>query len=140
MIFRENTKEFFNQDPEYVVDYLKLRGIENEAYNAFLRSIEFGLLKRMRFIVDDKEFEISHILGKSDIPGYDIVAANENFGLSEGDDVAIALITGDDAICYNTKKGDVCIVYPGEDGRERLLINESLEDFIKRFETKEEKK
>ena len=138
MILRDNSKEFFKQDPEYVVDYLKSRGIVNEAYNSFLRNIEFGLLKRMRFTVDNKEFEISHILGKSDIPGYDIVAANDNFGLSEGEDVAIALITGDDAICYNTEKGNVCIVYPQEDGRDKILINESLEDFIKRFESKEE--
>lgn len=140
MIIRDNSKEFFEQDPEYVIDYLKSRGIANEAYNAFLRTIEFGLLKKMRFTVNDKEFEISHILGKSDIPGYDIVAANENFGLSEGEDVAIALIAGDDAICYNTEKENVCIVYPEEDGREKIIINESLEDFIKRFESKEEQK
>lgn len=140
MEIRPDSEVFFIQDPEYVVDYLKFRGIEDDTYFSFIRDFRFGLLKRMRFAVNDKEFEISHILGRSNISGYDIVATNENLGFSDGEDVAIALLSGDDAICYNKGNENVCIVYSQQDGRDKIEIDKSLASFAKRFESKEEKK
>ena len=140
MRLTKDTTKYFEQDPDYVIDYLASRGVVNESYNRFLRKFTFGILDDLRFFVDGEPYEITHLLGKSKVAGYDIVAANKNLGLSEGEEIAIALVLGDDAICYNTVKKNVCLNFIQNDEGEQIVIDESLETFIKRFDNKEEKK
>lgn len=138
MKIAEGSTEYFEQDPDYIIDYLSSRGVVNEEYNSFLKDFEFGLLEDAGLRVDGDVYEITHFLGKSKIAGYDIVAANRNLGLSEGEDIAIALVMGDDAICYNTADGNVSLYFIQSGEGEKVIIDESLETFIKRFDNKEE--
>lgn len=134
MKLQEDSTNYFVQDPEYVIEYLKSRGVDNEAFEKFLQGFTFGLLEDVCFSVDDEPFEITHLLGKSKIQGYDIVSANRNLGLSDGDNVAIALVVGDDVVCYNTVEKNVCICFIQNGEGEEVEINDSLEAFIKHFE------
>lgn len=129
----ENSTEYFEQAPNYVIDYLRSRGVNDEAFNKFISTYKFGLLEGVRFMADEEPFEITYILGKSKIAGYDIVSANKNLGTAMGEDIAIALVLGDDVICYNIKEENVslCFIQTGEG--EKIEIDKNLADFIKRF-------
>ena len=140
MKISEESKEYFEQDPEYVIDYLNSRGVKDPAFIKFIRSFEFGLLEDVSFSIDGDIYEITHLLGKSKVPGYDIVAANKNLGLAEGEDVAIALVLGDDAICYNIFNDNVCLYFIQTGEGKKIIIDESLELFITRLENKEDTK
>lgn len=129
----ENSTEYFEQNPDYVIEYMKSRGVNNQAFNEFISQYEFGLLEGVKFIADDEPFEITHLLGKSKIAGYDIVSANRNLGTLEGPDIIIALVMGDDAICYNTDDENVSICFIQNGEGEKIEIDKNLEDFIKRF-------
>ena len=140
MKISEESKDYFEQNPDYVIEYLESRGVKNEAFNKFIKGFEFGLLEDASFCIGEERYDITHLLGKSKVPGYDIVAANRNLGLAEGDDVAIALVVGDDVICYNTTDNRVCLYLIQTGEGEKVIIDESLELFVTRLENKEDTK
>ena len=112
------------------MDYLKSRGVYNKRYFSFLRSGKFGLLDNAIFTNGENEYEITHFLSNSAIAGYDIKSVNRVLKLDGTNEIAIALVSGDDVICYNILTNEVTLwqIQTGEG--EKTNIAESLDDFF----------
>lgn len=131
MIIREDTITYFEQDKPYVQDYLKSRGLKNRELFSIISNYPFALLEDARFVVEENEYEITHFLSKSDIAGYDIKKVNELFKLDLTEKIAIAVVAGDDLLCYNTKKRNVYLWKIQTGDSEEIVIPDSLTKFLK---------
>lgn len=133
MKIRDDTIQYFKQDKKAVLDYLNDRNVNNPILTSIIEQYPFGLLSGADFMVDSEEYSISHFLSKSDIIGYDIKSVNDNFGLSDTDTVAFAMVLGDDVLCYDTHYKKVFIwLIQTEDGK-KIMIEDSLSDFLNRI-------
>ena len=131
MIIREDTVSLFDQDKQYVLDYLKSRGIKNRELNKIIQKQPFGLLDDAGFSVDGEEYEISHFLTKSDIIGYDIKKANAQLNTDSTSFVALALVIGDDVLCYDTQTKEVFLWRIQTAGGDHLIVSDNLSSFLK---------
>lgn len=130
MRIRHGTSSLFIQDKKQVIKYLQGRNVNNQRYYHFLRSRRFGLLDDTRFSVGGIPYEITHFLSRSEIMGYDIASVNRTFNLEGTDDVAIALVSGDDVICYNTGTQEVYLWQIQNGDGEKIQIASSLDRFF----------
>lgn len=130
MRIRHGTSSMFIQDKKQVIKYLQGRNVNSQRYYHFLRSRRFGLLDDARFSVGGIPYEITHFLSRSEIMGYDIASVNCNFNLEGTDDVAIALVSGDDVICYNTRTQEVYLWQIQNGDGEKIQIANSLDRFF----------
>ena len=141
MRIRNGTSNLFVQDKKSVIDYLECRNVINKRYFNFLKSRKFGLLADAWLIISGEPYEITHFLSKSSIMGYDIRKVNQTLSLEGTNEVAIALVSGDDIICYNsqTQKVFLWMIQTGEG--KKITISNSLDDFFEMInkEAKNEK-
>ena len=131
MIVREDTISLFDQDKQYVLDYLKSRGIKNRELKRIIQSQPFGLLDDAGFSVDGEEYGISHFLTKSDIIGYDIKKTNAQLNTDSTSFVALALVIGDDVLCYDTQAKEVFLWRIQTADGDHLLVSDNLSGFLK---------
>ena len=61
--------------------------------------------------------------------GKDIIQANRNLGLDNGDIVAIANAAGDDIICMNIKTNEILLYLIETGDMEFIHVADSFEDF-----------
>lgn len=133
MIIIEDSDKLFIQNPDYVIDYLKKRKVNNLDYYLLIKNNRFGLIKNVKFDVNNIEYNMSHLLGCSQNPGYDIIKANNNLKTLSSNELAIGVVEGDDIVCYDLK-GDFVFLYLIENGDgEKVIITKSLSKFIKLF-------
>ena len=130
MKIREDTTQYFIQDKETVLNYLKSRNLDNSTLTKVIEQYPFGLLSNADFTVENEIYSISHFLSKSDIVGYDIKCVNDNLGLSNSCSVAFALVLGDDVLCYDTLTKEVYIWLIQTDDGKKIVIKDSLSDFL----------
>ena len=130
MEIQKETINLFDQDKEYVINYLKSRSVINQKLDDIINAYPFGLLEDTSFFVGEDEFGISHFLAKSDIIGYDIMKVNNLLGTEALGIVAFAIIIGDDALCYDPKNNEVFLwmIQTGEN--ERLHVSNDLTKFL----------
>ena len=113
--FKEERKNEFSQNKEYVLNYLKTRNVKDDKYLQFIMDNDFAFLKDNKIVVFNKEYNqneeymIENFLSCSNVAGRDIVQANKNLGLDDGDIVAVASVAGDDTICMNVKTNEICL-------------------------------
>lgn len=133
MEVQKETIALFDQDKEYVIDYLKSREVINQKLDNIIYAYPFGLLKDTSFFVGEDEFGISHFLGKSDVLGYDIKKVNNLLDTKSLGIVAIAIIIGDDALCYDPKTNEVFLwmIQTGEG--EKHHVSDDLTKFLSSF-------
>ena len=132
MNIREDTIQYFAQKADDVIQYYQNRKVSCETLFSLLHNQPFALLNgTVFFTADGEEFGLSHFLGKSDIPGYDIEFVNNALNLNRSSNVAIALAVGDDIICYNKRTHKVYLwMVETFNGKKKLIAN-SLDEFIK---------
>ena len=129
----DETVSLFEQDKQYVLNYLHRRNVQNKVLDSIFTNYAFGLLSDAIFKVKSENYAITHFLSKSNIDGYDIVSVNDNLGLSNTSIVAFALVMGDDVLCYDTHDKKVFIwLIQTEDGK-KIMIEDSLSDFLNRI-------
>lgn len=131
MEVQKETIALFDQDKQYVVDYLKSRKLNNSELNKIIQKCPFGLLKDTSFFVNNKEYGISHFLTKSDVVGYDIQKVNTLLHTEALGIIAFAIVVGDDALCYDPETNEV-FLWMIQTGRgDRLHISDDLTKFLK---------
>lgn len=131
MDIQEETIALFDQDKQYVMDYLQSRKLNNRELNKIIKKYPFGLLKETSFFIGSEEYGISHFLSKSDIAGYDIQKVNALLGTEARGIIAFAIVIGDDALCYDTKSKEVFLWMIQTGGGNRLRVSDSLTKFLK---------
>lgn len=131
MEIQEETIALFDQDKNYVMDYLKSRKVTNLELEEIIQKHPFGLLKDTSFFIGEEEYGITHFLSKSDIAGYDIQKVNTLLGTEALGIVAFAIVVGDDALCYDIKSKKVILWMIQTGGGERLLVSDNLSKFLK---------
>lgn len=131
MEIQEETIALFDQDKQYVMDYLRSRKLTNRELNRIIKKYPFGLLKETSFFIGEEEYGISHFLSKSDITGYDIQKVNSLLGTEVLGIVAFAIVVGDDALCYDPKSKEVFmwLIQTGEG--DRLRVSDNLTKFLR---------
>lgn len=131
MEIQEETMALFDQDKQYVMDYLQSRKLTNRELSKIIKKYPFGLLKETSFYIGEEEYGISHFLSKSDVAGYDIQKVNTLLGTEALGVVAFAIVIGDDALCYDIKSKEVFLwmVQTGEGNR--LHVSDNLTKFLK---------
>lgn len=130
MVIREDSISLFSQDKKYVLDYYKLRNFTNPVLESIILQYQFGLLEEIPFFVNGMEYDLSHFLTKSVVPGYDIIKANSLLGTDSTDEIAIALVLGDDAISCNVNTQAVYLWLIQTGNGEKILLSDSLADFL----------
>lgn len=130
MKIREDTEKLFEQDKEDVLSYLKERHLNNKELIEIIRGYPFGLLENAKFYVSNEPYEITHFLSKSSTIGYDIRKVNDLLGLQETDDIAIAVVLGDDALCCNVKTEKVYLWLVQTGDGKKVDVDESLTAFL----------
>ncbi len=133
MKIREETIALFNQDKDFVIDYFKSRKLNNEKLFALIRKYSFGLLEDAKFTAAGEPYEITHFLTKSDVMGYDVSKVNDVLGLRGTDEVAFAVVLGDDVLCCNAKTGKVYIWLIQSGDREKIGVDDSLTTFLEKL-------
>lgn len=131
MEVQKETIALFDQDKQYVVDYLKARKLNNQELSRIIQNCPFGLLKDTSFFVDNEEYSISHFLTKSDVVGYDIQKVNTLLHTEALGMVAFAIVVGDDVLCYDPKTEEVFLWMIQTDGGDRLHVSDDLTKFLK---------
>ena len=131
MEIQEETMALFDQDRQYVLDYLQSRKLTNRELSRIIKKYPFGLLKETSFFIGSEEYGISHFLSKSDIAGYDIQKVNALLGTEARGIIAFAIVIGDDALCYDTKSKEVFLWMIQTGGGNRLRVSDSLTKFLK---------
>lgn len=131
MEIQEETIALFDQDKNYVMDYLKSRKVTNRELGEIIQKQPFGLLKDTTFFVGEEEYGITHFLSKSDIAGYDIKKVNTLLGTEALGIVAFAIVVGDDVLCYDIMSKEVILWMIQTGGGERLLVSDNLSKFLK---------
>lgn len=131
MEIQKETMDLFDQDKQYVLDYLKTRKLSNRELSRIIKKYPFGLLKETSFFIGAEEYGISHFLSKSDIAGYDIQKVNSLLGTEALGIVAFAIVIGDDALCYDIRNKEVFVwcIQTGEGNR--LRVSDNLTKFLK---------
>ena len=133
MKIKKGTENLFEQDKEDVLSYLKERHLDNEKLIEVIRGYPFGLVENAKFLVNDEPYEITHFLSKSSTMGYDIRKVNELLGLQETDDVAIAVVLGDDALCCNVKTGNVFLWLVQTGDGKKVDVSDDLTAFLNKI-------
>lgn len=131
MKIREETCSLFEQDKQYVLDYLRSRGMKNRKFSKMIRDQPFGLLENATFCIGSEEYEISHFLAKSDIDGYDIRKVNACLNTDTTENVIFAVVIGDDVLCYNTKTKAVFLWLVQTGDSSILSVSDNLTKFLK---------
>jgi len=131
MEIQEETTKLFDQDKQYVSDYLKSRKLSSKELYKIIQEYPFGLLKDTSFFIGDEEYGINYFLSKSDITGYDIQKVNALLDTKAYNCVAFAVVVGDDVLCYDTENQSVFLwmIQTGE-GR-KLHVSDNLTEFLK---------
>lgn len=138
MRIQEDTIPLFDQDKQYVLSYLKSRGLTNRELVKVILDNPFGLLENMTFNIGGEIYSISHLLSKSDVTGYDIRKVNQLLETEASDEVVFALVLGDDALCCNVKSKAVYLWRIQSGNGEKIKISDSLTKFIKKINNTEE--
>lgn len=131
---REDTISLFEQDKEYVLDYLKGRNLNSKDLKRVIQKHPFGLIRDTSFFIDDEEYGISHFLGKSETSGYDIRKVNAMLNTEDTDEVVFALVIGGDALTCNIKTKEVSLWLVQTDNGNRIRAGDSISKFIKTIE------
>ena len=131
MEIQEETIALFDQDKNYVMDYLKSRKVTNRELEEIIQKHPFGLLKDTSFFIGEEEYGISHFLSKSDIAGYDIQKVNTLLGTEALGIVAFAVVVGDDVLCYDVKSREVILRMIQTGRGKRLIVSDSLTKFLR---------
>lgn len=133
--FKEERKNEFNQNKEYVLNYLKIRNVKDDKYLEFINNNDFAFFKDNIIHIFNKEYNqndeymIENFLSCSSVAGRDIIQANKNLGLDIGDIIAIASVAGDDVVCMNIKTNEICL-YLIETGNMKFVhIADNFVDF-----------
>ena len=134
MEIRKETISMFNQDKQYVMDYLKFRKVKNEKLRRIIQDQPFGLLKDTSFYIDSEEYGISYFLAKSDIGGYDIQKVNELLKTDLTDIVVFAVVIGDDVLCYDTKNKKVLLWQIQTGNGKQIHVSDDLTKFLEMLE------
>ncbi len=131
MDIQEETIALFDQDKQYVMNYLQFRKLNNRELNKIIKKYPFGLLKETSFFIGSEAYGISHFLSKSDIAGYDIQKVNALLGTEALGIIAFAIVIGDDALCYDTKSKEIFLWMIQTGGGNRLHVSDDLTKFLK---------
>ena len=134
MIIQENTIPLFEQNKQYVLDYLKERGVKNRTLRNIYLNQAFGLLKDVTFFVNDEPYEVSHFLSKSEVVGYDIRKVNSLLNTDSKEILVFAIVLGDDVLCYDTKSKMVYLWLIQTGNGEKIVVSNSLTQFLKKLE------
>lgn len=138
MKVREDTLSLFIQNKNSVTEYYKERKLNCKALEHVILKYPFGLLTGATFCARGEPYEVSHFLTVSEIQGYDIRKVNKLFDLDNTDEIAVAMLVGDDLLCCNVESGDsyVWLIQTGEG--EKLETGCKLEDIINGFSKMED--
>lgn len=131
MRIQEESESLFEQNKEYVIEYLTARGVKNRQLLGIYLKHPFGLLEDANLNIKGETYTISHFLSKSDIMGYDIRKVNELLKLNSTDRVAFAVVLGDDILCYNIKSRKVYLWRVQTGDSEEIASSESLTKILK---------
>ncbi len=124
------TKQYFNQDKEYVLSYLKSRSVNDTYYFNLIVNNDFGFLKDNTIYVDNEPYAVDAFCTCSSNSGYDIKGVNENLGTNEGFIIVIAGVRGDDVICFNISTGEIFLWLIESGDFEKKHIADSFQSFI----------
>ena len=131
MEVQKETIALFDQDKQYVMEYLKSRKLSNQELSKIIRNCPFGLLKDTSFFIGEEEYGISHFLSKSEIVGYDIQKVNALLNTETLGIIAFAIVVGDDALCYDPKTNEVFLWMIQTGGGDRIPVSDDLTKFLK---------
>ena len=133
MMIQKDSLSLFEQDKKYVTDYLKSRNLNCKTLMEIIEKYPFGLLEEAEFSVGKEEYGITHFLSKSEISGYDIRKANAILHTDETDDVAFAVLIGDDVLCCNTGSGEVSVWLVQSGEGEKIHVTDDPDEFLRQF-------
>ncbi len=126
------TSNFFNQcDKQKVLKYLAERNVISAFLTDFFESSDFGLLDNAVFSVNGEEYAVSHFLSSSKIQGYDIWNVNKILNFENTENVAVAILVGDDVVVVNNKTKEVFLYFVQSGDGTMIKVANSLDDFIK---------
>lgn len=108
---------------------LKKLGIKDETYIKFMREGTKPFTSKM-FNVMGMDFVISHFLGFSNVPGFDLIMTNAMLPSRKEYMVAIALVEGDDVVCLNSDDNSISIWLVQTGNGEYLKVASSFELFL----------
>jgi len=132
--FKSERKNEFLQNKQYVLDYLKTRMVKDNNYLDFIKNNDFAFLKDNTITIYNKEYNqnegyMIECFFTCSTTGYDIIKANKNLNLDNGDIIAIANVAGDDVICMNVKTNEI-LLYLIESGDMQFVhIADNFEKF-----------
>lgn len=138
MKIRKDTESLFEQDKEDVLAYFQERHLDNKKLIEVIRGYPFGLIENGKFLVNDEPYELTHFLSKSSTIGYDIRKVNELLGLQGTDDVAIAVVLGDDVLCCNIKTDKVFLWLVQTGDGKKVDVDDSLTAFLNKMKKTED--
>ena len=90
-----------------------------------------GMFKENEFFVGEDPYAVQCIMGKSDIPGFDLEKANTFIKLKGY--TVIGLVEGDDLICIENSTGHIYISLVQTGDGENIKIADSIEMFINKI-------
>lgn len=137
----EASKSKFIQDKEYVLSYLKSKGVKEEFYFDLIKNNDFGYLEDNIMIIDTDElyggeFRLEAFFTYA--PGdYDIRECNKylekaakELKMEYGPGIAIASMAGGDTVCLNTDTGEVYLWLLETGVWEKIHAANSVKEFV----------
>lgn len=121
-----------NNNRTILLEYLKKRGAYEPAFEKLFSTEVLNSHTFSTFTVSGFDYAVDHFLDESDQPGYGLVRTNAILNLDDSNQLAIALVEGDDVICMNTDDHSINI-WLVESGRgERMPVADSLNAFLQK--------
>ena len=118
-----------NSNRRILLDYLKKRGVYDPGLEKLFSTKLSNSHMFSPFAVSGFDYAVTHFLDESDQPGYGLVCTNAILNLDDSNQLAIALVAGDDVICMNTDDLSINLWLVETGHGERVPIAESLDQF-----------
>ena len=112
-----------------IKQYLTDRKVLDSRYIDFVTTDNLNENEFRLFTVNGQQYMLSHFLDSSDKTGYGLVKTNHVLKTEKNDMVAIAVVEGDDIICFNTNDSSIWLWRLQTGDGELAKITNSFKEF-----------
>ena len=131
---KEKSKNIFNcGQVENILNYIRLRNIQNKQYEKFLIDYGYGFIDENELTINNEIYSIECFLGVSNNNAYDIVMANKLAELDQTKYCAIANLYGGDLICINNQDDKIYLWTHEEWYNEPICIANDFNELLEKI-------
>lgn len=99
LVDKNKSVETFKPVSKELLEYLKVNGVVSKEYINFLKETNGGFFYPNIYSINDEEYSVDILLGKSDEEIYDLIESNNLMKIDIAKIIVIGYFIGDDIIC-----------------------------------------